>query len=76
MLEIIEFLKSIISYILIIAIVILIRIFVFAPIQVVGESMEPKFYNGDMLLTEKVSGYLNKYKRFDIIVFKYNDHLI
>lgn len=72
MAEIIEFFKDAFKYIVIIAIIILVRIFVLSTTEVIGPSMEPNFMNADFLLVEQVSTRLNNYKRFDIVVIKYS----
>ncbi|MDD4035847.1 MAG: signal peptidase I [Bacilli bacterium] len=67
----IEFIKDMLSYIIVIAIIILIRIFLISTVEVVGESMEPNFTAGEMLLADQL---IYKYKdldRFDIIIFKH-----
>ncbi len=46
-------------------------LFVFQPHQINGNSMFPNFRDKEMLITEKVSFYLRKPKRGEIIVFKY-----
>lgn len=45
-------------------------LFLVQPHQVDGDSMYPTFHNGEYLLTEKVSYYLHKPERGDIIVFE------
>lgn len=44
-------------------------IFLVQPHRVKGESMLPNFLDGELLLTEKVSYYLDDPKRGDVIVF-------
>jgi signal peptidase I len=56
---------------IIIIVAFLIRFFLIQPFLVEGESMEPNFHNNEYLVIQKVSGYLNKYKRGDVVVFKY-----
>jgi signal peptidase I len=65
-----KILKEIISYVLIIAFVILVRVYLITPARVNGASMESTLYDGDILLLEKFD---KKYQRFDIIVFNYDN---
>lgn len=62
--------KELIPYIIIIVVVILIRTFILTPVQVVGTSMVPTLSDKQILLLKK---YDKDYKRFDIVVFKYDD---
>jgi signal peptidase I len=71
--EIIEFIKDIFKYIIIITVIILIRIFVLTTTEVVGPSMEPNLVNGNIMLVNQIAARLNKYNRFDIVVFKYGE---
>lgn len=70
-----EFIKDLITYAIIIAVIILIKIYVFTTSEVVGSSMEPNLYNGNIMLVDKVvHKYVSKpYNRFDIIVIKYSE---
>lgn len=65
-----KLLKDLIPYLVIIVVVVLIRTFIITPVRVDGPSMEKTLYNKDILLLEK---YDKDYKRFDIIVLKYNN---
>jgi len=62
--KVIKFLKDLAPYVVIIAIVILIRTFLVTPIRVVGPSMIPTLKSGDIMILNKVS----KIDRFDIVV--------
>lgn len=68
--------KTIIQYSLIIAVVILIRIFVMTPIIVNGRSMETTLYDNDVMILNILGYRINDIKRFDIIVIKYEDENI
>ncbi len=70
--EIIEFFKDIFKYLIIIAIIILIRIFVLTTTEVIGPSMEPNLYDGNILLVDQITSRFNDYERFDIIVFEHS----
>lgn len=48
----------------------LIYVLLVQPHRVKGDSMLPNFYDGELLLTEKVSYYLYKPERGDVIVFR------
>jgi signal peptidase I len=52
-------------------IVIPIRMFVFQPFIVNGESMYPTFHNADYLIVDEFSYHINEPKRGDVIVFHY-----
>lgn len=68
--EIIEFLKDMVKYVIIIGVIVLIRIYILTTTEVVGPSMEPNLYEGNILLIDQVSSRFNDYKRFDVISFK------
>ena len=61
-----NFFKEIYPYLIIIAVVVLIRTFFFTPIRVSGPSMEPTLYNGNIMILNKIA----KVDRFDIVVIK------
>lgn len=69
-LDVKEFLKDTIKYILFVVIVLVIALYVIGLQQVVGDSMEPTLKNGDILIINKLS---KEYKRGDIITFLYGD---
>jgi len=64
-----KFLKEIIPYVIIIAVVLLVRTFIITPVQVDGDSMYPTLSDKQILILKK---YDKSYKRFDIVVFDYN----
>lgn len=61
-----KFLKDIYPYLIIVAVVVLIRTFLFTPIRVSGPSMNPNLKNGDIMILNKTA----KIDRFDIVVIK------
>lgn len=65
-----KFIREIIPYIIVIILVVLIRSFIVTPIKVDGTSMTPTLNDGEIMLLNKID---HNYKRFDIIVVKYND---
>ncbi|MDP2736135.1 MAG: signal peptidase I [bacterium] len=52
-------------------IVIPLRVFVFEPFLVKGDSMVPNYHNGDYLIVDKLSYLLGAPQRGDVIVLKY-----
>ena len=68
--------KELIPYIIIVIVIVLLRIFIITPIQVVGDSMSPTLENGNILLLSKGLITGGKYNRFDIVVIKYNEETI
>lgn len=71
-----ELLKTIFSYIFIIAAVIFIRIFIIDPVRVDGPSMNTTLANGEIMLLNKLAYIRHDIKRFDIVVIKSNNKLI
>ena len=69
-------LKTVLSYVLIIGIAILIKLYVFSPIRVNGTSMDPTLNNGDIMILNEIGYYLNGLDRFDIVVINSNDEKI
>ena len=65
--KILNIVKELIPYIIIIIVVCLIRTYIITPVRVDGTSMNPTLENDEILLLNK---YDHSYKRFDIIVFK------
>ncbi len=53
----------------VLGIVLIIRIFLFNPFTVVGDSMDPTFKESDFIVIDKVSPRFSDYERWDIIVF-------
>ena len=71
-----EFLKTLLSYVLIILLVIVIRIFFVDPVRVDGKSMNNTLENGQIMLLNKIVYKRNDIKRFDIVVIKESNKLI
>lgn len=68
--------KNVMSYVLIIALALLIKRFVFSPIRVNGTSMYPTLNDGDIMILNEIGYYLNGVKRFDIVVVDTDDDKI
>ncbi len=68
--ELNEFLKDTFKYLLVIVGVFLVVMFVVTFQQVMGPSMEPTFYEGDVLLLDKLSYRFFKPSRNDIVVIE------
>lgn len=52
-----------------------IRLFIFQPFFVKGQSMEPNFENGDYLFVDELSYRIGNPQRGDVVVFKYPNDL-
>lgn len=64
--EIWDFSKTLLFFV---AIIMLLRAFIFAPYNVSGESMEPNFHDGEKLIISKLSYEFKDPERFDVVVF-------
>ena len=63
--------KEIIETVVIsVAIVLLVRTFLFQPFFVKGESMLPNFSSGDYLIVDEITPRLSGFERGDVIVFR------
>lgn len=60
--------KNIMSYVLVIVVAILIKIFIFSPVRVNGTSMKPTLLDGDIMILNEIGYKMNGVKRFDIVV--------
>ncbi len=60
--------KNILSYVLIIAIAVLIKLYIFSPVRVNGTSMIPTLLDGDIMILNEIGYHLNGVERFDIVV--------
>lgn len=72
-LDIKEFIKDTLKYILFIIVVLVVAIYIIGLQQVVGNSMEPTLSNGEVLLIDKLTTNFLKLKRGDIISFYFED---
>ena len=62
--------KNILSYILVIAVALLIKEYIFTPVRVNGSSMYPTLEDGDIMILNEIGYHLNGVNRFDIVVVK------
>ncbi len=60
--------KNISSYVIVIVIAILVKLFIFSPIKVNGTSMVPTLQDGDIMILNEIGYRLNGLERFDIAV--------
>ncbi len=66
------FIKDIVKFTLLSLIVVIpIRVFIAQPFLVSGSSMVPTFHDGEYLIVDEISYYLNSPVRGQVIVFKY-----
>lgn len=63
-----ELTKDILKYAIIIIIALLLMLYVVSLQQVVGPSMNPNYYDGDLLILNKLHYRLQKPKRFEVAV--------
>jgi signal peptidase I len=63
-------LKDILSYVLIILIVVVIRVFIFDPVRVDGPSMNKTLSNGEIIILNKIVYRKSDIKRYDVVVVK------
>ncbi len=68
--------KDISSYVIVILIVVIIRVFIFDPVRVDGPSMDTTLANGQILILDKMSYRKKDIKRFDIVVIKLDNKKI
>lgn len=62
------YIKSFVSFIVTLAVVILIKEYIITPVEVNGDSMYPTLKNGDIMILNKVGVKLSSIDRFDIVV--------
>lgn len=66
--NVMKILKEIMSYVLIIIVVLLIKKYIFTPIRVNGDSMNPTLLHNDIMILNEFGYYTKGLKRFDIVV--------
>ncbi len=60
--------KNVLSYVIVIVIALLIKMYVFSPIRVNGDSMYPTLKDGDIMILNEIGYHINGVSRFDIAV--------
>lgn len=68
--KVLQFIKGLIPYVVIIILVLLFKKFIASPIRVNGDSMYPTLTDGDIMILDNLSYRLRKIERFDIVVVK------
>lgn len=68
--------KEIVSYVLIIVVVILIKVFIVSPIRVNGDSMYNTLHDKDIMILNEASYLFEDIERFDIVVIKGDDEYL
>lgn len=68
--KLIKIIKEIAPYIIIFAIVLFIKSYIIAPVQVKGESMEATLLDGDIMILNRVQYKRHGASRFDIVVIE------
>lgn len=71
-----EVFRTVLSYVCVILIVVVIRLFVFDPFRVEGHSMDTTLSDGEIMILDKVYYRKNDIKRFDIVVIDEGDRNI
>lgn len=70
---VLDTLKELVPYIIIVIVVVLIRTFLVTPIKVNGTSMVNTLEHGDTMILNKISMKFKDIERFQIVVIKAND---
>ena len=68
--------KEILSFAITIAVVLFIKIFIFTPIRVNGESMYNTLHHKDIMLLNEFTYYFNDIERYDVVVIKHDDEYL
>lgn len=68
--------KDILSIILVIIIAVIIKLYVFSPVKVNGNSMVPTLNDGDYMILNEIGYRMNGLKRFDIVVANINGEML
>lgn len=75
--KVVTFFKELIPYVLIIIVVLFVKNFIIAPVQVNGESMESTLLHGDVMILNRLKYKRHGAVRFDIVVISTkNSHII
>ena len=68
-----DFVKTLLTYILIVIVVVLIRVFLIDPFRVDGSSMDKTLSNGEVMILNKIIYRKSDIKRFDIVVVEISE---
>lgn len=68
--------KDIVSIVVVIIIALIIKIYIFSPVKVNGNSMVPTLNDGDYMLLNEIGYRINGVKRFDIVVANINGEML
>ena len=68
--------KEILSFAITIAVVLFIKIFIFTPIRVNGDSMYNTLHHKDIMILNEIVYRFNDIKRYDIVVIKHDDEYL
>lgn len=71
-----DFIKTLLSYILIVLVVVFIRVFLIDPFRVDGSSMNTTLSDGEIMILNKIVYKKGDIKRFDIVVINEGDKKI
>lgn len=74
--KILQIIKEIIPYVIVIILVLLFKKFLYTPIRVNGESMMKTLHDGDIMILNIIDYKVHGVKRFDIVVVDEGDELI
>ncbi len=66
------FWKELLGYLVLLAVILVVKTYVISPIRVNGISMVPTLEDKDYMILDKISYKFSKMKRFDIVVIKYD----
>jgi signal peptidase I len=69
--KVLDFFKEILQTVILALLIVLpIRLFIFQPFIVKGQSMEPTFEDGDYLIIDEITYRFREPKRGEVVVFK------
>lgn len=71
--EVTEFFRDVLKYIIVIAIVLFLAIYVFSFQQIVGPSMQNTLVEDDIVIVNKLIYKISEIKRGDVVIVKKND---
>lgn len=71
-----QFVSFIIEIIVVVLLALAIRSYVFTPVIVNGESMEPTLHDKEVMILNKAEYHFSEIDRFDIVVFPYRDEYL